>query len=304
MLGVGHGAGHYFHGASRNDFGHFGLLVLTRRTSAVTAACMALRRSVYLDVGGMNETDFPVAFNDADLCLRIGQLGHAIVWTPHAELHHFESATRGADIDTAGLARLEKAAVSLRQRWGSVLTSDPHYNPNCSIKGAFFEPGFPPRRRKPWMMFKKPALEAPAGTSRAEKLLGPIDRSARIIEIGPSHNPIAPKSAGWDTRTLDHATQASLVEKYRGHPGVDVDRIEEVDFVWTGGSMLDAVPSNLHGTFDAFIASHVIEHTTDLVGFLDATAALLTPAGVAVPDKRCSFGCGRKKSRSTGLCAR
>jgi GT2 family glycosyltransferase/SAM-dependent methyltransferase len=292
VLGVGHGAGHYFHQASREDTGHFGLLVLTRRVSAVTAACMALRRSVYLDVGGMNETDFPVAFNDVDLCLRIGELGHAIVWTPHAELYHFESATRGAPTDVAGLARLGKDAVSLRQRWGSVLTSDPYYNPNCSIKAAFFEPGFPPRRRKPWLMFKKPALEAPAGMSRAETLLGPIDRSARMIEIGPSYNPIAPKSAGWDTRTLDHTTRDSLVEKYRGHPGVDVDRIEDVDFVWTGGSMLDAVPSDLHGTFDAFIASHVIEHTTDLVGFLDAAAALLTPAGVvilAVPDKRYCF---------------
>ena len=119
-----------------------------------------------------------------------------------------------------------------------------------------------------------------------------LDRSARIIEIGPSYNPIAPKAEGWNTRTLDHATRASLVEKYRGHPGVDVDRIEDVDFVWTGGSMLDAVPSDLHGTFDAFIASHVIEHTTDLVGFLDAAATLLAPTGVvilAVPDKRYCF---------------
>ena len=113
--------------------------------------------------------------------------------------------------------------------------------------------------------------------SRAETLLAPLDRSARIIEIGPSYNPIAPKAAGWNTSTLDHTTRASLVEKYRGHPGVDVDRIEEVDFVWTSGSVADAVPSDLHGTFDAFIASHVIEHTTDLVGFLDAAATLARP---------------------------
>jgi SAM-dependent methyltransferase len=83
-----------------------------------------------------------------------------------------------------------------------------------------------------------------------------------------------------------------LVEKYRGHAGVDVNRIEEVDFVWTSGSMVEAVPSDFHGTFDAFIASHVIEHTTDLVGFLDAAATLLAPSGVvilAVPDKRYCF---------------
>ena len=115
--------------------------------------------------------------------------------------------------------------------------------------------------------------------SRAARLLAPIDRSARIIEIGPSYSPIAPRGDGWNTTTVDHATRADLVEKYTGHPGVDVSRIEEVDFVWTGGPLSDAVPSHLHGTFDAFIASHVIEHTPDLLGFLDAAATLVSQTG-------------------------
>jgi SAM-dependent methyltransferase len=128
--------------------------------------------------------------------------------------------------------------------------------------------------------------------SRAEILLAPLDRSARIIEIGPSYSPIAPKAEGWNTSTLDHTTRASLIEKYRGHPGVDIERIEEVDFIWTNGSVTDAVSSDLHGTFDAFIASHVIEHTPDLIGFLDAASTLLAPRGIvilAVPDKRYCF---------------
>jgi glycosyltransferase involved in cell wall biosynthesis len=321
VLGVGHGAGHFFHLAPRDDAGYFGLLALTRRVSAVTAACMALRRSIYLDVGGLDEDNFPVAFNDVDLCLRIGERGYSIVWTPHAELYHLESATRGADLGAEGSTRLERdaeqlrrrwgavlscdpyyeqdrvaadapAGEQLRRRWGAVLSCDPYYNPNCSILAACFEPGFPPRRPKPWLSFKDRTTGAPAVMSRAETLLAPIDRSARIIEIGPSYNPIAPKADGWNTSTLDHTTRASLVEKYRGHPGVDVDRIEEVDFVWTNGSVANAVPSDLHGTFDAFIASHVIEHTTDLVGFLDAAATLLAPSGVvilAIPDKRYCF---------------
>ena len=165
-----------------------------------------------------------------------------------------------------------------------------------------FDPGWPvpPRSRKPWLVNEEMGfsslaasqVDKPSANDRQAFLLAGLDRSARLIAIGPSYNPIAPKSAGWDTRTLDHATRASLVEKYRGHRGVDVDRIEDVDFVWTGGSIVDAVPSDLHGTFDAFIASHVIEHTTDLVGFLDAAATLLTPSGVvvlAVPDKRYCF---------------
>jgi glycosyltransferase involved in cell wall biosynthesis/2-polyprenyl-3-methyl-5-hydroxy-6-metoxy-1,4-benzoquinol methylase len=291
VLGFGHGAGHYFHLARREDVGHWGLLSLTRRVSAVTAACMAVRRSVYLEVGGLDEVNFTVAYNDVDLCLRMGEHGYAIVWTPFAELYHLGSATRGADSDGERLRRLEGDAEQLRRRWGRVLSCDPFYNVNCSV-AANFELGFPSRRRKPWLDYKTRTNVPRAATNRSEVLLAPIDRSARIFEIGPSYSPIAPKADGWKTSTLDHATRSELIEKYRGHPGVDVNRIEEVDFVWKTGSITDAVPAHLHGTYDAFIASHVIEHTTDLIGFLDSAATLLAPCGVmilAVPDKRFCF---------------
>jgi glycosyltransferase involved in cell wall biosynthesis len=292
VLGVGHGAGHFFHGADGDGPGYFGFLALTRRVSAVTAACMALRRSTYLEAGGLDETNLPVAFNDVDLCLRLGERGYGVVWTPHAELRHLESASRGADSDGERLARLQRDADYLRQRWRALLDTDPHYNLNCSIKEAYFEPGFPPRRPKPWLPFKKQTAAVSTPATREQTLLGDLNRSSRIVEIGPSYNPIAPKAHGWKTTTVDHATRAALTEKYRGHPGVDVDRIEEVDCVWISGSLADAVPAHLHGTFDAFIASHVIEHTTDLVGFLDTAATLLANTGIvilAVPDKRYCF---------------
>jgi O-antigen biosynthesis protein len=292
VLGVGHGAGHFFHLAPRDDVGYFGFLALTRRVSAVTAACMALRRSVYAEAGGLDAVNFPVAFNDVDLCLRIGERGYAVVWTPYAELYHLESATRGADRDPERLARFERDAEQLRQRWGEILSRDPFYNLNCSVAAAYFEPGFPPRRCKPWEDIKDRLCAAQAAMNRAEILLAGTNRSARIIEIGPSFNPVAPKAEGWNAMTVDHASRAALVEKYRGHPGVDVDRIEEVDFVWSSGSITDVVPSYLHGTFDTLIASHVIEHTTDLVGFLEAAEKLLAPDGVvilAIPDKRFCF---------------
>jgi GT2 family glycosyltransferase len=155
LLGVGHGAGHLLAGRSRDDPGPWGFLGLVRRVSAVTAACMALRRSVYLEVGGLDEVNFPVAFNDVDLCLRIGERGYAVVWTPHAELYHLESATRGVDTyDAERLARLERDADKLKQRWGEMLSRDPFYNPNCSLTTADFEPRFPPDRAKPWLTFK------------------------------------------------------------------------------------------------------------------------------------------------------
>ena len=138
-----------------------------------------------------------------------------------------------------------------------------------------------------------PERETPVGGQpRAEILLAPIPRNGRIIEIGPSFSPIAAKIDGWDTQTVDHTTREGLILKYRGYPGVDVERIEDVDFIWTEGPLIDVVPEALHGTFDAFVASHVLEHAPDFVGFLHSAAALLKPGGVvvlAIPDKRYCF---------------
>src|SRR5947208_7396842 len=100
---------------------------------------------------------------------------------------------------------------------------------------------------------------------RSEMLLRGIDKSARIIEIGPSYNPLAAKRHGWNAVYVDHATQAELVEKYRNDSAVDVNQIEQVDYVWHGGPINAAVPKELHGTFDVFIASHVIEHVPDVI---------------------------------------
>jgi SAM-dependent methyltransferase len=128
--------------------------------------------------------------------------------------------------------------------------------------------------------------------SRTELLLSAVPRGSLVFEIGPSHYPVAPRADGWDVRIMDHTTREGLVAKYTDHPNVDVSRIEEVDYVWNGGPITEAVPQAMHGQFDAFIASHVIEHTPDLLDFLDSAATLLKPQGVvvlAIPDKRYCF---------------
>ncbi|TXN76086.1 methyltransferase domain-containing protein [Methylobacterium sp. WL18] len=138
---------------------------------------------------------------------------------------------------------------------------------------------------------------------RAQRLLRSLTKDARLVEVGPSFSPLAPKRDGWNTFVIDHASREELLVKYADQ---DTARIEEVDFVWQGGSIADAVPADQHGTFDAFIASHVIEHTTDIVTFLQAAQTLIKPDGLvilAVPDKRKCFDFFRHPSSTADAIA-
>jgi hypothetical protein len=128
--------------------------------------------------------------------------------------------------------------------------------------------------------------------SRDEILRAGITKADKIIEIGPSYNPLAPKAQGWRSYALDHADRDSLVEKYRHDPSVNVEMIERVDFVWTGGPLVNAVPVEHHGTFDVFVACHVLEHIPDLVGLFRSAEVLCRPDArmiLALPDKRVCF---------------
>ena len=145
------GVAHSFQsGAQADEAGYFGQLALQRNVSAVTAACMALRRTVFLQAGGFDEVNLPVAFNDVDLCLRIRALGYQVVWTPYAELIHHESASRGSDDDPVRAARFKREVAYMQRTWGAQLAADPFYNPNFSLARADFNLAFPPRREKPW----------------------------------------------------------------------------------------------------------------------------------------------------------
>src|SRR5215469_10709450 len=112
---------------------------------------------------------------------------------------------------------------------------------------------------------------------RGAELLVQIDRTSKILDVGPSSFPITPRSAGWNVTIVDHATQDELIEKYRSDPNANIANIEKVDYVWRGGMLHEAVPDDQHGTFDVLIASHVIEHLPDPIGFLDSASRLLHP---------------------------
>jgi SAM-dependent methyltransferase len=129
--------------------------------------------------------------------------------------------------------------------------------------------------------------------NRIQRLLGTVDRSHQIIELGAGYNPVAPKAGGWRTHVVDHATREELRAKY-ADASVDIAVIEDVDTVWHGGPLDQAVPAPLLGQVDLIIASHVLEHIPDLIAFFTSASRLVRPGGrlsVALPDRRYCFDC-------------
>jgi len=125
--------------------------------------------------------------------------------------------------------------------------------------------------------------------TRVEKALALISKNGFGLEIGPSHNPIAPRSKGFNVEILDHMSSTELKHKYRDH-NVNLDNIEEVDYVWNGQPLPELVGKT--ACYDYIIASHVIEHVPDLISFLQQCEALLKPGGtlsLVIPDKRYCF---------------
>jgi glycosyltransferase involved in cell wall biosynthesis len=150
-LGVDRIAGHPYADAPRDTAGSFGDILLAREVSAVTAACMVIRRSVFAEVGGFDEANLAVAYNDVDLCLRLRERGYRNIVTPFAEMMHRGSASRGADKTEAQRERLRGEIDYMRQRWGDALLHDPYFSPNFSLDQAVPDFARPPRVSKPWL---------------------------------------------------------------------------------------------------------------------------------------------------------
>ena len=132
ITGLGGYAGHSHKYARRGAGGYMFRLATVQNFSAVTAACMLVKTSVYDEANGLDE-GFAVAFNDVDFCLRVGALGYRVLYTPYAELYHHESKTRGLDTKGAAKDRFETERRRLKERWGDKLLHDPFYNPNLTL---------------------------------------------------------------------------------------------------------------------------------------------------------------------------
>ncbi|TOK94540.1 hypothetical protein CGI07_23115 [Vibrio parahaemolyticus] len=129
ILGLGGVAGHSHKYFDKDQDGYFKRLKIRQNLSAVTAACLAVRKDVYNQVNGLNEEDLTVAFNDVDFCLKVQAAGYKNVWTPYAELYHHESISRGTEDTPEKRARFASEVDYMKRTWNSELRNDPYYHP-------------------------------------------------------------------------------------------------------------------------------------------------------------------------------
>ena len=145
VLGLGGVAGHAHHRVPPGHPGYFNRAILQQNCSAVTAACMLTRKSVFQELNGFNERDLGINFNDIDYCLRLRARGWQVVWTPYANLVHDESGSRGHHEDPKEQAQFFREATYMQETHGDALLHDPFYNPNLSLTLPGYEIAFPPR---------------------------------------------------------------------------------------------------------------------------------------------------------------
>jgi O-antigen biosynthesis protein len=150
IVGMGGVAGHIYCKIPRNSSGYMKRLTLVQHFSAVTAACLVVRKALYEEVGGLDETNLAVDFSDVDFCLRLMEHGYRNVWTPYAELYHHESATRGASDTPEKKLRFEREVDYFRARWAHLLGCDPAHNPNLTLDVSWPGLAAVPRLSKPW----------------------------------------------------------------------------------------------------------------------------------------------------------
>jgi GT2 family glycosyltransferase len=183
---------HQFYSSS----GYLGVAATTTNYSAVTAACMLLRKAVCDEVGGFDEENLRVSFNDVDLCLRIREQGYLMVYTPYAELYHHESVSRGYGVDPAEV-------LYMRKRWGKVLDRDPYYNPNFSRGGGDFNIRADLLRPK---VLREVIEEDPVSSFKSELTMSPQElkeflESRRKVARDSNRTALLPASENGSVRT-------------------------------------------------------------------------------------------------------
>ena len=158
ILGIGGVAGHSHRHFPEFSNGYFSRLQTTQKLSAVTGACLVVRRELYERLGGFDQ-QLAVALNDVDFCLRVREHGYRNLRTPHTRMAHHESQSRGIDDTPEKWARFHQERDFMLRRWGDRLKMDPYYNPHLSLEFEDFRLASPPQLHQPWIKF----LDGPRG---------------------------------------------------------------------------------------------------------------------------------------------
>lgn len=138
IVGINGVAAHSHKHAQKEDFGYFSRLVVSQNFMAVTAACLVVKKSIFDEVGGLNQTHLTIAFNDVDFCLKVAKAGYRNVWTPYAKLYHHESVSRGTEDSPEKIQRFNQEIAYMIQNWHTNVYHDPCYNPNLSFDSENF----------------------------------------------------------------------------------------------------------------------------------------------------------------------
>jgi len=145
IMGIQHRVGHAFKYFHYQDRGYMSRMCVVQSYSAVTGACLVVNRKKFNLVGGFDEINLPVAFNDVDLCLKLMNIGYNNVWTPFAKLYHHEGASRGVDESLSKNERYSQELNIIRSKYPELFHADPFYNPNLSLNSEDFALASPPR---------------------------------------------------------------------------------------------------------------------------------------------------------------
>lgn len=155
ILGIGGVAGHSHKGFGKHSVDFYARTRVAQWISGVTGACLLVKKDLYEKVGGLDEKNLTVAFNDVDFCLKLREAGYHNIFTPHAQLYHLESESRGSDQREDTQPRFKREEAFMKKKWGDFLKSDPFYNPNLTLTSENFALSFPPRIVHPWRMHQK-----------------------------------------------------------------------------------------------------------------------------------------------------
>jgi O-antigen biosynthesis protein len=133
ILGIGGVAGHAHKYFPKDHHGYFSRLKVIHNVSAVTAACLAVKKSIFHEVAGLDAEHLAIAFNDVDFCLKVRNAGYRNLWTPYAEMVHHESVSRGTEDTPEKQARFHREVRFMKEKWGQALNEDPYYSPWLSL---------------------------------------------------------------------------------------------------------------------------------------------------------------------------